>query len=82
MYVALTVGVAGTALMVTEKVAVVAAQPLAAATVLVTIYVPGVLLASVITPVVASSVSPAAAEKVPAVLAAGTTGAGLVADAQ
>ena len=47
------------------KVAVTAPQLAVAAMVLVTIYVPGVLVAKVIVPVVASIVNPADDENVP-----------------
>ena len=58
-------------------VAVAAAQPPEAATVLVTVYVPGAEVPGVITPVAASSVRPAVLLKVPAVAPVVRTGATL-----
>jgi hypothetical protein len=56
-----------TGLMITVAVAVTAAQPLLAASVFVTVYVPGVDVEGVMAPVVAFSVRPVVEENVPAV---------------
>ena len=57
----------GSAVIVTEVVAVTTAHPPAAAIVLVTVYVPGVLAAKLICPVaVLTNTNPAVEENVPA----------------
>ena len=58
-------------------VAVVLAQPPEAATVLVTVYVPGVLAVKSITPVVAVTAKPVVEENVPAVAPGANAGVGL-----
>jgi hypothetical protein len=69
--------------MVIEEVAVTTGQPLAAGIVFVTVYVPAVLAARLISPVaVLTKTSPVPALNVPAVPPPVNTGVGFVADWQ
>jgi hypothetical protein len=68
----------GAAVMVTVLVAVAAAQPPEAATVLVTVYVPGIDAARLMAPVVALRLRPVVELNVPAVAPMASVTAGLV----